>query len=114
MAIHHRNNTRLKAMELPLLKATGPLLHKATDHHHRDILHKMDIRVLYLPLPSRALANLEVGRKVIQGTHLLREDLHHNQAMEGMARHHRSSHQDRTVEDISRYAGSLREWHELG
>ena len=43
MATHHSNNTRLKAMGLPHLKLTGPLLHKATDNHHRRA-----IRTLYL------------------------------------------------------------------
>ena len=36
MAIHHSNNTRLKVMDLPHLKVTGPLHHKAMDNHpHR-------------------------------------------------------------------------------
>lgn len=110
MAIHHHNNTRLKATGLPHRKATGLFLHKATDHH-RDILprtgilRQMDIRTLYLPHSSRTFAKINPDRKVIQAIHLLREDLHHSQAMEGTARHRRSSHQGRTVGDISRYAG---------
>lgn len=108
MAIHHHNNTPLKGTDLLHLKGTGLLLHKVTDHHHlRDILRQMDIRTLYLSLLPQALANLEADHKVIQAIHLLREDPHHSQGMEGMARHHRSSHQDPMVEDISRYMVSL-------
>ncbi|KAL9128424.1 MAG: hypothetical protein Q9175_007527, partial [Cornicularia normoerica] len=91
-------------MDLPPHKGTGFLLHKVTHHHrHKDILHLADIRTLYLPLPSPPVANLQVGHKLIQAIHLLRGDHHHSQAMEGMGRHHPSSHQDRTVEDISRH-----------
>ena len=94
-------------MDLPYLKATALLLHKVTDHHHhRDILHPTAIRTPCQPLPRRAFANLKAGHRVIQAFHLLREDLHHSLATEGMPRHHRSSHQDHTVEDISRYKGS--------
>ena len=35
MAILHSSNTRLKVMDLPHLKATGLLLHKATDNRRR-------------------------------------------------------------------------------
>lgn len=65
----------------------------------------MDFRKLYLPLLSRASVNNNTGRKVSQAIHLLKDNLHHSQAMEDMARHHRSNHRDRTVEDISRYVG---------
>ncbi len=105
MVIHHHNNSRLKVMDLPHLKATG-LLHKATDHRlHRDILHRMGIRTLCPSLPSPAFANLKTGPQAFQAIHLLKVDLHPSQAMEGMVRRRRSSHQDRTVEDTNRYSG---------
>ena len=104
MAIHHSNNTRLKAMDLPHLKATDLLLHKATDSHHPRVTRK-----LYQPHFRRPFANQKADRRVIQAIHLLREDLHHNQAMVAMVRHLRSSHQGRTVEDSRRYMTSLSE-----
>ena len=100
MAIHHSNNTRLKGMDLPHLKVTGLLNHKAMDNHpHRAT--RMQTTEPYAIL----LTNLEAGRKVIQAIHLRKEDLHHNQAMVVMALHRPSSHQDRIVEGISRYTG---------
>ena len=95
MAIHHRNSTRLKAMGLLPRN-------KVMDHHRRKA-----IRESYPPLSSQAFANLEPGRKAIQAIHLLKEDRPHNQATEAMARQHRSSRRDRTVEVISRYTGFL-------
>ena len=41
MAIHHSNNTPLKAMDLPHLKVTDPLLHKVTDNHHRRAIRRL-------------------------------------------------------------------------
>lgn len=80
-------------MDLPHLKGTGLRLHRATDHHHhRDILRQTGI-----------LRQMDIRHKATQAIHLLREDLHHSLAMEGMARHRRSSHQGRTVGDISRH-----------
>ena len=64
---------------------------------------RISVCYLYLLLPSQAFADLQAGHKAIQGIHHLRADPPHNQAMEGMARHHRSSHQDRMTEDINRY-----------
>lgn len=114
MAIHHHNNTRLRVMDLPRLRATGLLHHKVMDHHHhRDILRQTGIRRNPLPLLQLAFAKLTADHKAMQDILLLRADPHPNQAMEGMARHHRSSHQDPTAEDINRYTSLIQAYDEL-